>query len=115
MRGERRTAHRNVAGRSCLELSYNLRVEVPLEPRLGRRDRLQRPRVHDLVSRLPDRYELQRGRWEMGNDFWRIPDGHRLVHLAPKEIGADLPLAIVDEGEDFRIQFRPIEVAVFIG
>src|SRR5215204_6501754 len=59
MRCKRRTAHRHVASRSCLELPHNLRLEIPLEPRLGGRDRLQRPRVDDLFSRLPDRHELQ--------------------------------------------------------
>ena len=68
----------------------------------GRRP-LQRRRVHDLFSRLPDRHELQHGCCPMGQRIWRLPNGHRLVHLAPKEIGADLPLAAVDEGVDFLI------------
>jgi arsenite methyltransferase len=60
-------------------------------------------RVHDLFSRLPDRRELQRGCCPMGNHIWRLPNGHRLVHLAPKEIGADLPLEAVNESVDFLI------------
>ena len=39
-----------------------VRVEFPLDPRSGRGYRLQRPRVHDLLGRLPDGREVPRDR-----------------------------------------------------
>ena len=50
----------------------------------------------------------------MGDHLRRLPDGHRLVHLAPKEIRADPSLAVVDDRVDFLIELRPLEVAGFI-
>src|SRR5678815_5271520 len=89
MRRESRTAHRNIAGRFRLEFSYNVRLEAPLEPCPGRADRLQRRRVHDFFSRLPDWRELHHRGDPMWNHIRCLPDGHRLVHLAPEEIRAD--------------------------
>jgi hypothetical protein len=95
MRCESGTAHCNPAGRSCLEFPYDVSLKLSLEPRLGRRDRLPRRRVHDLFGRLPDRRLLQHGCSPMGNHVWRLPNSNRLVHLAPKEVGANVLLAVV--------------------
>ena len=48
-------------GRSGLELQNYSRLEIPLEPRLGRVRRVQGLGVDDLVCCLPDAGELQHG------------------------------------------------------
>src|SRR5215831_3801255 len=60
--GEGGAAHGEVAAGRLFLMPDRDRVEFPLDPRSGREWRLQRPRVHDLPGRLPDRREVPRGR-----------------------------------------------------
>ena len=72
-----------------LQLANHLRVEFPLQTRLRCRNGLPRFGVDDLVGRLPDARELQHRRSAARNGVWRLPNRHRLVHLASIEIRAD--------------------------
>src|SRR5262245_66479093 len=52
--GELRAADEQVALRGRLQLAHGFRVELALDPRPRARDRLQRPRVDDLLSGPPE-------------------------------------------------------------
>src|SRR5262249_37881130 len=112
--GEGRTTHRNIVRQLSLQVANRLRVEVPLETRLRCRDGLQRFGIDDLVGGLPDPCEVQRGRRPTWNDVWRLPNRHRLVHLASIEIHADGAHDIADESKFLLVGCRPIGVAGFI-
>src|SRR5215831_18562611 len=102
--GEGRTTHRNIVRQLSLQVANRLRVEVPLETRLRCRDGLQRFGIDDLVGGLPDPREVQRGRRPTWNDVWRLPNRHRLVHLASIEIHADGAHKIADENKSFLVR-----------
>src|SRR5580658_1213526 len=97
LRSERGTSHRNIVRRLSLQIANPLRVEFPLETRLRCRDGFQRFGIDDFIGRLPDPREVQHGGRPIGNDVWRLPNGHSLVHLASIEIGAYGAHEIVDE------------------
>ncbi len=113
--GQAGAAHAYVAPGGRLHLPNRLGVEVPLDPRPGAGHRLQRPRVDDLVGRLPDPgVLLQDGR--LANEgFGRLPGHQHLVHPASEEVGAHRSLEVVDEGVHLLVRRRPVEVAVLVG
>src|SRR5688572_20490418 len=54
LRSERRTAHRDIARRSRLQMLDRFGLELPLDPCLACRHPVQALGVHDLVRCLPD-------------------------------------------------------------
>src|SRR6266702_2756015 len=92
--GEVGTPHREVPSRSRLHLPDRLGVEVPLDPRPGAGDRLQRPGVHDLVGPAPDLREVPHEGWLAGDRPVALPEHHHLVLPSPVQLRPDRPLEV---------------------
>src|SRR6266508_738562 len=114
--GEGRTTHRNIVKQLSLQVANRLRVEFPLETRLRCRDGFKRFGIDDFVGRLPGPREVQHGGrparndvWR--NDVWRLPNRHRLVHLASAEIHADGRSRSLMKSKSLLVRRRPIELA----
>ena len=110
---EPRAAHGQVAVGGVLEPPDDGRVELPLEPGARSADRFEGGRVDDLVGRPPERREVLDGLRLVGG-VDGVPGGHHLVHPAPEQLGADLPLELVDEAMHLRVGHAPVELAVRI-
>src|SRR4051812_24936265 len=114
LRGELRAADAEVGRRSGLELPDAVGFELALEPRARGGHALQRPRVDDLLGRPPDLCVLLRDGVRVALGRRGLPVGHRLVHPAAVEVGADRPLLGVDERMDLLVGRGPVEPAARI-
>src|SRR4029450_12708412 len=103
---------RAVAVRSCLQLPDRFGVELSLDPSPGARHRLQRLRIDDLLSRLPDLGEVLHGGRLHGQVAQVLPGDHRLVHPPPEKVGAGRPHEVVYEGVHLLVRLGPIEGTV---
>src|SRR5215208_2148411 len=112
--GELGTADDHVPSCRGFHPQDRLGVEVPLDPRVGARCRLQRPGVHDLVGGLPYLPEFAHQRRPLAERGVGLPADHRLVHPAPVEVGAEGPVEVVDEGMHLIVWDGPVEVAVLV-
>jgi len=104
--------------RSCPALAFSCETAAGSKSRSIRvlaLHGLERRGVHDLVGRLPDPREVPNVIRLVGDGVRRLPVGHHLVHAAPKEVGADRPLELVDDGMHLVVGFGPVEVAVVVG
>lgn len=73
-------------------------IEVSLDPRLHAGDRVERPRVDDLLRRLPNFGEIaNNGRLALIG-VGGLPVEHCLVHSTSVQVGVDRPRQLVDEG-----------------
>ena len=93
---------------------HGLRIELPLDPRPLARDRLQRPRVDDLVGRPPDLGEVAY-HVRLAGRLHRLPRHHHLVHAPPVEVRPDRPLQIVDERVQLLVRCQPVELPLLVG
>ena len=92
----------------------HFRVELPQEPGPGGEHGFPGCGKYELVGGLPDRREIQH-EGGMGRETGiGLPAGHRLVHAAAIEIGADLSLEVVDEPVHLLVWLSPIELAVLV-
>lgn len=63
--------------------------------------------IDDLVGGLPDPRKAQRGRRLAGYDLGRLPNRHRLVHLASIEVRADGTQNIGHKSKPFLVKASP--------
>ena len=109
--GEVGPAHRDIAFRRRFQPADRFGVEVSLDARPGAGCLLERPRIDDLVRRLPDLLVVaNNGRFV--SHLHRLPGHHHLVHTAAQQVRADGALELVDEGVHLFVGRRPIEAAV---
>ena len=106
VRGEVRASYGEISGRGCFQVTDRVRVEVALELRLGGRDLMQGRGKDDLVRSLPEVGEVAHEFRLRGHGGVGLPHGHRLVHAAAVEVGADGADEISDEREDLVVGRR---------
>src|SRR5664279_3075859 len=95
--GEVGTAHGDVTSRRGLHFPDRVGVEVAFDLRPGTGCHIQRLGVNDLVGRLPDLGIVARDESLVGEGVRGFPGDHHLIHPTPVQVGADVPLEVVDE------------------
>src|SRR6185437_12928730 len=112
--GEVGTPDADVTVRGRLQLADRIDVEFPFDARPGARYFGQRPRVDDLLGRLPDFRVVPEEPGLVASCVSGLPVRHHLIHTAAVEVGADRPLQVVDEEVHLLARSRPVEVAVLV-